>query len=196
MSINADTRHTSVWRDDEHRTKSGKTLRAAMGGFFVDMYDVYLPIVALVPAIAYFSAADASSQEKATLTGAIFAVSLIGRPIGSVIFGFLGDRIGRRTATVIAAAGFTVCTGVIAILPGYSMLGGWAAILLVLLRLLDGIFLGGEYSAANPLAMEYAPKQRRGLYGALINSGYPAALGGITVITMLTLTRVPQLMGT
>ncbi|MGV9866722.1 MFS transporter [Rhodococcus koreensis] len=187
MSTDLRQRATPVWRDEEHRVKSGKTLRAAMGGFFVDMYDVYLPIVALVPAIAYFSAAGASSQEKATLTGAIFAVSLIGRPIGSVIFGSLGDRIGRRRATVLSAAGFTVCTGLIAVLPGYAALGWWSAILLVALRLLDGVFLGGEYSAANPLAMEYAPKSRRGLYGALINAGYPAALGAITVITMVTL---------
>lgn len=187
MSTDTTTRTEPLWRDDEHRVKSRKTLRAAAGGFFVDMYDVYLPIVALVPAIAYFSAVDASSQDKATLTGAIFAVSLIGRPLGSIIFGYLGDRIGRRLATVYAAAGFTLCTGLIAVLPGYALIGGWAAVLLVALRLLDGIFLGGEYSAANPLAMEYAPKSRRGMYGAIINAGYPAALGAITLITMVTL---------
>ncbi|MQP33232.1 MFS transporter [Rhodococcus erythropolis] len=187
MSTETTVQTEPLWRDEEHRIKSGKTLRAATAGFFIDMYDVYLPVVALVPAIAYFAATDASSQQKATLAGAIFAVSLIGRPIGSIIFGYLGDRIGRRQATVYAAAGFTICTGLIAVLPGYSTIGGWAAVLLVLLRLVDGVFLGGEYSAANPLAMEYAPKSRRGMYGAIINAGYPAALGAITLVTMLTL---------
>ncbi|NIK61518.1 MFS transporter [Kribbella shirazensis] len=177
--------------DAEHRRKGRRALRAAMFGFFVDMYDVYLPVIALAPAISYFSASGSSSVEMATLTAGIFAASLIGRPLGSIIFGSMGDRLGRRRTTIVVAAGFTVCTGLIALLPSYASIGVLSPVLLVLLRLLDGVFLGGEYTAANPLAMEYAPRHLRGLYGSLLNVGYPAALGVITLITIFTLSIAP-----
>ncbi len=175
---------TQRTNDPEYRAKGRKALRAAIAGFFVDMYDVYLPVIALAPAIAFFMPANASKTEAATLTAMIFAVSLIGRPLGSIIFGILGDRVGRRKTTVWVAGGFTICTGLIALLPGYATAGWWAAGALIFLRLVDGIFLGGEYTAANPLAMEYAPRHRRGLYGALLNIGYPAALGFMTLLTI------------
>ena len=175
----------------DHKRKGKRALRAAMFGFFVDMYDVYLPIIAIAPAIAYFSASGSSTVEMATLTAAIFAASLVGRPLGSIIFGSMGDRVGRRRTTIIVSGGFTICTGLIALLPSYATIGVLSPILLVLLRLLDGVFLGGEYTAANPLAMEYAPRERRGLYGSLLNVGYPAALGFITIVTMTTLQFFP-----
>jgi MFS family permease len=167
-------------------------LRAAMFGFFVDMYDVYLPVIALAPAIAYFSGTGSSTVQNATLTGAIFAASLLGRPLGSFIFGSMGDRLGRRRTTIVVAIGFTICTGLIALLPGYATIGVAAPIVLVLLRLLDGVFLGGEYTAANPLAMEYAPREKRGLYGSLLNVGYPGALAFITVLTIALLAVLPS----
>jgi len=170
--------------DVEYRKRGRKALFGAIFGFFVDMYDVYLPVIALAPAIHFFVSKDASSTEVATVFGLIFAVSLVGRPLGALIFGVLGDKWGRRRTTILVAAGFTICTGLIALLPGYETWGGWCLVALITLRLLDGVFLGGEYTAANPLAMEYAPPARRGLYGALINSGMPAALFSITLITM------------
>jgi len=176
---------------ETHRKDGRRALRAAMFGFFVDMYDVYLPVIALAPAIAYFSATGSSSIEMATLTAAIFAASLVGRPLGAIICGSMGDRIGRRHTTIIVSAGFVICTGLIALLPSYGAIGALSPILLVLLRLLDGVFLGGEYTAANPLAMEYAPRERRGVYGSLLNIGYPAALGVITIITIATLQVFP-----
>ncbi|MPZ95313.1 MAG: MFS transporter, partial [Propionibacteriales bacterium] len=106
-----------------HQEKGRRALRAAMFGFFVDMYDVYLPVIALAPAIAYFSATNSSSIEMATLTAAIFAASLVGRPLGSIIFGSMGDRLGRRRTTIVVSAGFTVCTGLIALLPSYAAIG-------------------------------------------------------------------------
>ena len=179
--------NTPASSDSSHQKKRRQALVAAMGGFFVDMFDVYLPAVALAPAIVYFLPDHATGVEKATFTALVFAVSLVGRPLGSLIFGSLGDRIGRRRTTIMVAIGFTTCTGLIAVLPGYAVAGFIPAIALVVLRLLDGIFLGGEYTAANPLAMEYAPEHRRGLYGGLIHIGFPAALAAITIVTMLTL---------
>lgn len=176
--------------DVSHRRR--KALSGAMFGFFVDMYDVYLPVIVLAPAIAYFAPGGAGAVEMATLTGAIFAASLLGRPLGSIVFGAMGDRLGRRRTTIIVSAGFTVCTGLIALLPGYAAAGALAPVCLVVLRFFDGIFLGGEYTAANPLAMEYAPRDKRGLYGALLNVGYPAALAFITTVTVVLLNVLPS----
>ncbi|MGH3357792.1 MAG: hypothetical protein ACRDO7_03245, partial [Nocardioidaceae bacterium] len=95
MSESVDTGAHPGAQDVEHARRGRRALGAAMFGFFVDMYDVYLPVIALAPAIAYFAASDASSVEMATMTGAVFAASLVGRPLGSIIFGSMGDRLGR-----------------------------------------------------------------------------------------------------
>jgi MFS family permease len=168
-----------------------RAVQAACFGFFVDMFDVYLPIAVLAPALVYFIPSGLSGQAQATIFYVVFAVTLIGRPIGAVIFGHFGDSLGRRRATLISVAGFTVVTLLIALLPGYETWGGFAIAALIMLRLLDGIFIGGEYTAANPLAMEYAPKDKRGLYGALIHVGYPAALLCTSLLTALMLAVAP-----
>ncbi|WP_193079004.1 MFS transporter [Brevibacterium aurantiacum] len=171
--------------------KSRNALLGATFGFFTDMYDIYLPVIALAPAMVYFEPAGASIQETAIFAGLIFTASIIGRPLGSLIFGPIGDRYGRRKTTLIAAAGAAICTGSMCFMPGYETLGMLSIVLLIALRLLDGVFLGGEYSAANPLAMEHAPAERRGMYGALINVGFPLSLVFITLVTMSTLALFP-----
>ena len=160
-------------------------------GFFVDMFDIYLPIVVLAPAIAYFVSPEMDQATTAIVTGSIFAATLLGRPVGAFIFGHLADTIGRRRTTIISVAGFGVGTLLIAFLPGYAQLGITAVIIFVLLRFVDGIFLGGEYTAASPLAMEYSPKEKRGFYGALIMTGYPLAYATISLLTLILLQLIP-----
>src|SRR5690349_18283530 len=164
-----------------------RAVRAAVFGFFVDMFEVYLPIAVLAPALAYFVPAGLSGAAQATIFYVVFAVSLIGRPLGAVVFGHFGDRLGRRRTTLISVAGFGIATLLIAALPGNATWGEGAIAALIALRLLDGIFIGGEYTAANPLAMEYSPKDKRGLYAAFIHVGYPAALVCISLLTALML---------
>ncbi|MDJ1114910.1 MFS transporter [Microbacterium dauci] len=174
-------------------TKNGRrALYGAMFGFYADMYDIYLPVVALAPAMVFFLPNASSAIDTALFAAAIFTASIIGRPLGSLIFGPLGDRVGRRKATLIAAAGSAVCTGIMCVMPGYAQIGMAALVMLVVLRLFDGIFLGGEYTAANPLAMEHAPARLRGVFGSLINMGFPLALVSITLLTMGTLVVFPQ----
>ncbi len=166
-------------------------IRGAWLGFFVDMFDIYLPIVVLAPALIYFVSPDLSPGATAIVGGSIFAATLIGRPIGALIFGHYADKIGRRRTTIISVMGFAVGTGLMAFLPGYQQWGIAAVVLFILLRFIDGIFLGGEYTAASPLAMEYSPKEKRGFYGALIMTGYPLAYATISVLTLILLQFIP-----
>src|SRR5215213_9602130 len=166
-------------------------IRGAWFGFFVDMFDIYLPIVVLAPAIAYFVAPDLDTTTTAVVSGTIFAATLLGRPVGSFIFGHFADSIGRKRTTIISVSGFGVITLLMALLPGYQQWGLAAVILLIVLRLVDGVFLGGEYTSANPLAMEYSPKEKRGFYSALIMSGYPLAFAAISALTTVLLLFIP-----
>jgi MFS family permease len=104
-----------------------------------------------------------------------------------LIFGPLADSIGRRRTTLIAVSGFGVVTLAIGVLPGYAQWGYGSIALLVALRFLDGVFLGGEYSGANVLAMEETPHERRGLVGALIQSGSSVAYIVMSGLTLLML---------
>jgi MFS family permease len=168
-----------------------RALRAAFMGFFVDMFDVYLPIVALGPAMSYFQPATLSPALKTTLYFIVFALSLVGRPVGATLFGHYGDRFGRKKITLLSMGGFALVTLLIGLLPGYQTWGVGSIGLLVFLRFVDGIFLGGEYTGANPLAMEYAPKQSRGMWSAIIQAGFPIAMAAMSLITVGLLRLLP-----
>ncbi len=176
---------------EELTPEARRTIVGAFFGFFVDMFDVYLPVVALTPALAYFQPKSLPASIAVTYFYVVFAVTLVGRPIGATIFGHFADRIGRQRTTMISVSGFAVVTLGIALLPGYAQVGVLAMGLLVLLRLLDGIFLGGEYTAASPLAMEYSPRGRRGFFSALIQAGYPIAYVVISLVTLAVLRFAP-----
>lgn len=164
--------------------KGRSATRGAVFAEFVDMFDIYLPTVILTPALAYFQPTTLSPGLAGIFTSLVFAVTLIGRPIGAAIFGALADRVGRRRTTIVSVAGFGVITLLIAFIPGYETLGIASYWILILLRLLDGVCLGGGYTGALPLAMEYAPKHRRGLLGGVILAAFP---GAYLVINLLAL---------
>jgi MFS family permease len=171
------------------RTKSA--VRGAFLGFFVDMFDIYLPIVVLAPALIYFVAPELPATTSSIIGASIFAVTLVGRPLGALIFGHFADVIGRKRITIISVSGFGVCTLLLALMPGYQQWGIVAVIIFIALRFLDGVFLGGEYTSASPLAMEYSPREKRGLYGALIMTGFPLAYATISLITLVLLFLLP-----
>ncbi|MER8162476.1 MFS transporter [Streptomyces sp. NPDC094472] len=172
--------------------RSRRATRAAFFGFAVDYYDIYLPVVALAPAIHYFQPASISGSLETTLFYLTFACTLIGRPIGSALFGSLSDRIGRRRSTLIAVAGFTVATLLMAALPGHETWGYGGLIALMGLRLIGGVFMGGEYTSANPLALETCPPQKRGFVGALIAGAYPIGYIAISAVTLPLLQLLPS----
>lgn len=167
-------------------------VRGGMLAYFVDQFDIYLPIVVLAPATAYFQSASLSASTTAMLSSLVFASTLVGRPLGAVIFGHFADTVGRKRTTLVAVGGFGVITLVTACLPGHETIGMWSVGLLIGLRFVDGIFLGGEYTTAVPLAMEWSPKHKRGLYASIITSTSPAAYAVIAAITLLMLQLLPS----
>ncbi|WP_431874248.1 MFS transporter [Amycolatopsis sacchari] len=178
-----------------HGPDPAKVRAAVRGGtlaYFVDQFDIYLPIVVLAPATMYFQAANLSAATTALLSSLVFASTLIGRPLGAVIFGHFADTVGRKRTTLVAVGGFGTITLLTACLPGHETIGMWSVGVLIALRFLDGIFLGGEYTTAVPLAMEWSPKHKRGLYASIITSTSPAAYAVIAAITLLLLQLLPS----
>lgn len=104
-----------------------------------------------------------------------------------------GYRPGKSALQAVSVArGFAITTILIAALPGYQAWGSASIAALIILRLADGVFVGGEYTAANPLAMEYSPKEKRGLYAGLIHAGYPSALVCVSLLTAFMLKVAPS----
>ncbi len=171
--------------------RARRALVSAWTGFFVDMVDIYLPVIALAPAIAYFQPASMTAAQASLLFYTTFAATLIGRPLGAFVFGHLADTLGRRRLTLVSIAGFSTCTTLIGLLPGYAQLGFAAPLLLVLLRLVDGVFLGGEYTAATPLAFEHCPPAARGLFGGLLMGAYALAYAVISAFVLFLLMVLP-----
>jgi metabolite-proton symporter len=119
-----------------------------------------------------------------------FAVGFVARPVGSVIFGHYGDKIGRKTMLILTLFIMGVATFLVGLLPTYNSIGIWAPILLVLLRIFQGIGIGGEYGGAVLMAVEYAPEGRRGFYGSWPQLGVPAGLllgtGAFGLVSLLS----------
>ncbi|MFC5830358.1 MFS transporter [Nonomuraea insulae] len=184
-----------------------RATRGAAIGFAIDCYDIYLPVVTIAPALGYFMASDEVSPTIVSLvSGLIFAATLLGRPVGAVVFGAVGDTVGRRRATLIAMYGCAAGTLALALLPGFDQIGIASVFLLVVLRLITGVFLGGQYTGAIPLAMESSPPHQRGLYGGLITMGFPIAFCVVSALTYSVMSgtgsaytawgwRVPVLIG-
>jgi MFS family permease len=175
-----------------HEDKANRAVRGAFFGFFVDMFDIYLPVVVLTPAIKYFVSPELSSGATSLVTGAIFAATLVGRPVGALIFGHFADRVGRKKTTLVSVSGFGILTVMIGCLPGYATWGVVSVVLFIALRFVVGVFVGGEYTAASPLAMEYSPKERRGQNSARIMVGFPLAFFTISGLTLLMLQIAPS----
>ena len=155
------------------------------------MFDIYLPTVVLTPALLYFQPAQLDPGTTAIFTSLVFVTTLVGRPIGAAVFGALADRIGRRRSTIISVTGFGVITLLIALVPGYTTIGIASFWVLIVLRFLDGICLGGGYTGALPLAMEYSTKSRRGLLGGIILSAFPLAYVVITLVGLASFALFP-----
>ncbi|MFQ6404227.1 MFS transporter [Methylophilus sp. 'Pure River'] len=138
---------------------------ASFIGTAIEFYDfyIYAMAAALVIGQVFFPASDPAMQSlNALLT---FGLAFIARPLGALLFGHFGDRIGRKSTLAASLLVMGASTFLIGLLPGYASWGSWAPLLLCLLRFGQGIGLGGEWAGAALLATEYAPAHKRGWYG-------------------------------
>jgi MFS transporter, MHS family, proline/betaine transporter len=179
---------------------------AALVGNMLEWYDfaVYGFMAAMIGK-AFFPATDPLSS--LLLSFAVFGVGFLGRPIGSIAIGWLGDVKGRKPALVITILTMAVSTVLIGLVPGYATIGIAAPILVVLARLLQGFSTGGEAGNSMAFMVEWAPGDRRGLYGGLqqCSSAMGFLLGsGIAAVTASLLSteamegwgwRIPFLIG-
>lgn len=162
--------------DQGERVSPQKVAFASSVGATIEWYDffIYGTAAGLVFNRLFFTNLDPTTGTLvAYLT---FAAGFIARPVGSVIFGHFGDRIGRKTMLILTLFIMGFGTFFIGLLPTYDQIGLWAPILLLVLRLVQGIGIGGEYGGAVLMAVEYAPEGRRGFFGSWPQVGVPAGL--------------------
>jgi MHS family shikimate/dehydroshikimate transporter-like MFS transporter len=166
-----------------------KVIAASFIGTTIEWYDFFLygSAAALVFPQLFFPYSDPLTATLASF--GIFGVGFLARPVGGLIFGHYGDRVGRQTMLVISLMLMGVATFVIGLLPTTYTIGIWAPILLIVLRTFQGIGVGGEWGGAVLLAVEHSPEGRRGFYGSWPQMGVPAGLllGNTVLLPFATL---------
>jgi MFS transporter, MHS family, proline/betaine transporter len=151
-------------------------LVAACAGNLVEWYDFAIfGAFATIIAGTYFPGEDATASLLATF--AVFATAFLFRPVGAVLFGRRGARLGRRRVLVFVIVLMSLATTGIALLPGHASIGLFAPVLLFLLRAAQGVSVGGEAGGASAFVVEYAPAGRRGWYGAWLWATVALGLG-------------------
>jgi metabolite-proton symporter len=183
------TAATDVSTGREKSTTAHVVLASALGTA-IEWYDflIYGTAAALVFNKLFFPSFDPFVGTIAAFS--TYAVGFVARPIGGAIIGHYGDRLGRKAMLVVTMMAMGLGTFLIGCLPTYSEIGIWAPILLVALRFVQGIGLGGEWSGAVVMVVEHAGN-RRGFYGSLVQIGFPVGVAASTGIFGL-LTKLPE----
>lgn len=177
MSTSASSRTTSPGAQDQPvRNSRGRVVVASLIGTSIEFYDFYIYATAaslVFPALFFPNAEDPTTQLLSSF--AVFGVAFVARPLGSVLFGHFGDRIGRKATLVASLLTMGIATVLIGVIPAAST-PGWslaAPAVLVLARFCQGLGLGGEWSGAALLATENAPQGKRAVYGTFPQLGAP-----------------------
>lgn len=168
-----------------------QVLFASLVGTTVEFFDFYIYATAAVLVFPrmFFPGGDAAAATLASL--ATFGIAFVARPVGSVLFGHFGDRIGRKATLVAALSTMGISTVAIGLLPGYAAIGFGAPLLLAIFRFGQGLGLGGEWGGAVLLAIENAPPGKRAWYGMFPQLGAPIGFffsGGVFLLLSRLLT--------
>jgi MFS family permease len=155
-------------------------------------FTAYGAVSATVFPKLFFPTLDPASAILASF--ATFGVGFFARPAGGIIFGLMGDRIGRRKVLLTTFMMMGLSSLMIGLMPSYATIGFWAPLLIVILRFFQGFALGGEATGAQLFTMEHAPGDRRGLYGSFINVAAPASqvLANAMLFAIAALTSAEQ----
>lgn len=167
---------TPSGRTNEPVQSPAKVAFASFIGTAVEWYDYFLfgTAAVLIFNHQFFPDLDPLAATLASLS--TFAVAFVARPLGGIIFGHFGDRASRKTMLVWSLLGMGIATFAIGLLPNYATIGAWAPILLVLLRVIQGIAVGGEWGGAVLMALEHAPKNKKSFYASWPQAGVPAGV--------------------
>jgi len=156
---------------------SARTALVATAGASIEYYDffIYATAATLVFPTHFFSR-ELPSVVAQLAAFSTFSVGFIARPLGGVLFGHIGDAFGRKRALSSALILMGVATTLVGVLPTYDMAGPLGAVLLILLRFVQGLAVGGQWGGAALLAIESAPSSQRGLYGSFVQMGVPVGI--------------------
>jgi metabolite-proton symporter len=162
-----------------HEPQQDSILKVAVASFIgtaIEWYDFFLygTAAALVFNRLFFPSFDPLSGTMAAF--GTFAVGFVARPLGGIVFGHYGDKLGRKAMLSATLMLMGLATFAVGLLPTYDTLGVWAPALLVVLRIIQGFGLGGEWGGAVLMAVEHAPAHRRGFYGSWPQMGAPAGM--------------------
>ena len=162
--------------DDQLSSNMRKVAITALAGTSIEWYDffLYATAAALVFPTVFFP--DSDPTMGLILSFGTFAFGFIARPIGGILFGHYGDRIGRKKTLVIALVLMGVASTLIGLMPTYATIGIAAPILLTILRFIQGLAIGGQWGGAMLLVTESAPADKRGYYGAYAQAGAPVGV--------------------
>jgi MHS family shikimate/dehydroshikimate transporter-like MFS transporter len=182
-----------VPRDGDLKVRSEilKVATASLIGTSIEWYDFFLynTAAALVFNKLFFPTFAPVAGTIAAF--ATYAVGFMARPIGGIVFGHYGDRLGRKTMLYLTLLIMGLATTAIGLLPTYATIGIWAPVLLVGLRLLQGLGIGGEWGGAVLMAIEHAPAQRRGFYGSWPQMGVAVGLL-LSTLVFRSFSRYPE----
>src|SRR6187431_2956199 len=162
--------------ESQHRVQLRRAVIASTIGTAIEWYDFFLysTVTGLVFAKLFFPHSD---PLVGTLEAfAIYAVGFVARPIGAAIFGHYGDRIGRKATLITTLLLMGIGSTLIGVLPGYAAIGIAAPILLTVLRLVQGVAVGGEWGGSVLMSMEWGSQKRRGLMASWPQLGVPIGL--------------------
>ncbi len=173
------------------RSKMDAIVFASCVGTVIEWYDflIYATAAALVFNKAFFPTFDPLAGTLAALGS--YVVGFLARPLGGALFGHFGDRLGRKSMLVLTLTIMGLSTFMVGLLPTYASIGVFAPILLILLRVIQGVGLGGEWGGASLMVLEHAPADKRGFYASFVQVGFPMGLVLASLVFALV-TRLPE----
>ncbi len=180
---NPPLRRTDITVTDEAAVK--RAVKAASLGNAMEWFDfgIYSYLAVTIGHVFFPSGNDTVQLVSSFAT---FAVSFLVRPIGGMVFGPMGDKIGRKKVLALTMIMMAVGTLAIGLIPSYATIGFWAPVLLIFFRLVQGFSTGGEYGGASTFIAEYAPDKRRGYFGSFLElgtlAGYTGAAGLVLIL--------------